>query len=110
MTDYEAAIEQAEKKTEQRRASIHVGGRTYSEVIDMAEVREHYDEAEFSRRKPTWERYTRPVTVKADKVESLAGNHFLFGWVEGIHQSDSSPIFALEEGNNPKAKWFYQFG
>lgn len=88
------------------RASIHVGGRTYSEVLDMEEEREYFDESEWVGKKVDWETYTRPVTTR--DMDDLNGNHLLFGWLESIFQSDRSPHFCLTEYNNDKS-FVYQF-
>ena len=41
----------------------------------------------------------RPVKVTDENLHIVNGNHFLFGWLEGIFQSDCSPAFCLEEFN-----------
>jgi hypothetical protein len=93
----------------ERRASVHVGGRTYSEVVNMAKYREYFDESDFLGIRPTWEHWTRPVKAEGDDgLNRLNGNHLLYGWIEGLFQSDRSPFFCLSERND-KAPWSYQF-
>lgn len=85
--------------------TVGVGRRFYSEFIDVHELKEHYDEAEFIGGKPSWKRYTRPITCTEKQLSKLR-NHFLIGWVESTFQSDASPFFCLTE-YNPEKKWVY---
>lgn len=90
------------------RATVHVGGRAYSEVLDMDEIKLRFDEAHHAEKIP-WDAWTRPVRVVGeDAFDDLRGNHLLFGWCESLFQSDHSPFSCLTDLNED-AEWVYEF-
>ena len=91
------------------RASVHVGRRTFSELLDMKKEKESYDESiEDGYEKPDWETYTRPVIVHGETGYDQLKDHILYSWLEYLFQSDISPVFCLTEFNN-STEWSYQF-
>lgn len=83
------------------KVELRCGDRFAGEYIDLDEERKDYDASTWSKKKPAWEHYIRPVTSSADDIEDLNGNHFVFGYLEALFQSDiSSPAFFLEEDND----------
>lgn len=91
------------------KASVTVGGRTFSEILDEKEEREYFDESSRPDNGITWEHYTRPIEkVDETGLEKLNGNHILFGWIESLFQSDMTPYMSLTYMNEDK-EWSYSF-
>lgn len=75
----------------------------YKEVVDLEEEREHFDLCQANGANPlmkymTFEDHIRPGAWHDHEIDSLNGNHFLFGWIESISQrSNGSPIHYFPE-------------
>ena len=77
------------------KVEIRCGDRFAGEYVNLDEERKHFDEC---AHQITFEYWTRPIT--AIEIGKLLGNHFVFGYLESLFQSDHSPSFFLEENNN----------
>ena len=84
-------------------ATIRCGGRSVSEIIDLEEEEEHFNDSYHPDETLTFDHWTR--SVKVDDINIVNGNHLLFGYVECLFQSDASPVMFLK-GDEP---WSYEF-
>lgn len=64
----------------------------YAEYIQAEDLIEDYSESYFPSGKPDFATYIRPVEKRPiNEIEDLNGNHFIFGHLEALFQSDQSP-------------------
>lgn len=80
--------------------TITCGNRSYSEILDeseMNDIREHFDECKTNGANPhmkdlTFEENIKPIPeTSMERLKDFSGNHFIFGWMECILQSDRAP-------------------
>ena len=76
--------------------TIKSGRKSYSEEIDVKELREYWDTLISNGHNPhlaghTFEEFTRPIKIKDDVIDC----HFIIGWMECLWQSDDCPLFLL---------------
>ena len=91
------------------RLSVTIGNRSCSEVVDVQQEKEDYYESGWVNDPPTWEQWMRPIKIHANDLESLNGNHILYGWVESLFQANGNPYLFLTEGNAKIDDWYYEF-
>lgn len=84
---------------------VSAGGRSVSQDLDLVEEREYFDELKSNGANPgltdvTFEQWLAPIcTPDVLSLRELAeynGNHFIYGHIESLMQSDSCPRFVRE--------------
>ena len=76
--------------------------RRYEEEIDVTDIKEHFEECQGNGANPHLEKlsfkeYTKPVTDVLSNVHKYNGNHFIFGYLECLFQSDHCPRWIENE-------------
>lgn len=41
--------------------------------------------------------YFRSISCNESEISNFNGNHFIFGWIESLYQSDNCPMFFSDE-------------
>jgi hypothetical protein len=74
------------------KVEIRCGNRYVGEYLDLSEIRDGFDDATHALH-PGLEYYIRPIEFKnsQDELERFNGNHFIYGYLEGLFQSHSGP-------------------
>ena len=90
------------KEPKQVVVALRAGKREYREQVDLDSIHDHFDECVANGANPqleaiTFAHYVRPLQIDAQELDSINGNHFLYGWMESLVQSDSCPEFIYTE-------------
>jgi hypothetical protein len=76
-----------------RKVSIDCGTVGYFEVVDVLEL---YNDIKEDRGEEQATTFFKEGTFKGDEIEDENGNHYVFGYMEGLMQSDRCPSFLYE--------------
>lgn len=66
--------------------------------IDDEELQEEKEDCEMDN--DEFDNYIRPLSINTCNIDSLNGNHYLFGWFESYCQSDRMPYSWWELDEN----------
>lgn len=87
---------------------------SYAEEVDLDDEREYWTEVTTNGANPhlegqTFEDHHKPVKFPIKKMGDFNGKHFVFGFLEGLWQSDHCPTF-LREADDMVVEVFWNAG